>query len=159
MQPLRLVIVAAAMVAVLALIAGFTSENDQRNRDEASATQSVVAPPPVPSRVVEADLPSTKTVVAQVGQTVQLTVKLDAVDSLVLDAFGLDTTIPAGIATPVLFTAISPGRYDLKLQDSGKVIGRLVVREARPGGSSGGTTPQAEPEQETPGVAEPATAA
>lgn len=154
MQPLRLLIVATAMVAVLALIAGFTSENDQRNREDAAATETVVAPPTAPSRVLEADLPSTKTIVARVGQTVQLTVKLDAVDSLVLDAFGLDETIPAGIPTPVLFTAISPGRYDLKLQDSGKVIGRLVVREAQP---SGGTTP--EPEQESPGVAEPASAA
>ncbi len=154
MQPLRLVIVATAMVAVLALIAGFAAESDRIERDGQETVQNVV-PPPAPSRVVEADVPRKKAVSARVGQSVQLNVTLPQDDTLVIDAFGLDEDIAANVPTQVLFTAISPGRYDLKLQNSGEVIGVLVVRPARPVSQDD----DAAPEQESPGVAEPATAA
>jgi hypothetical protein len=154
MQPLRLVIVATAMVAVLALIAGFAAENERLDRDGQETVQNV-APAPAPSRVVEADVPRKKAIAARVGQSVQLTVTLPEDDTLVIDAFGLDETVAANIPTPILFTAISPGRYDLKLQNSGKVIGELLVRPARPTAEDD----DAAPEQQSPGVAEPATAA
>lgn len=157
MQPLRLLIVATAMVAVLALVAGFAAENEQNNEDRRNATETVVAPAPAPTKVIDAYVPRAKPIVARVGQSVQLTVKLTQDDTLTIDAFGLDETIAANVPTPILFTAISPGRYDLKLQNSGKVIGQLVVKPARPASEGGGTTP--EPEQKAPGVVEPATAA
>ncbi|MDB5297859.1 MAG: hypothetical protein JWO31_3842 [Phycisphaerales bacterium] len=157
MKPLRLLIVATAMVAVLALVAGFAAENEQNREDKRTATETVVAPAPAPTRVINADVPRAKPIVARVGQSVQLTVKLAEDDTLIIDAFGLDEGIAANIPTPILFTAISPGRYDLKLQNSGKVIGQLVVKPARPVSESGGTSPT--PQPESPSVAEPASAA
>jgi len=160
---LRLIIVATAMVAVLALVAGFAAENDQRN--DSTTTETSVAAPAAPSEVVEADVPRVKEILARVGQPVELNVTLTTEDTLVIDAFGLDETIAAGIETPVQFTPVTPGRYELKLQNSGKSIGRLVVRPATGESGSGGTTPSPdsdsdapEPEQDSPAVPGPSAA-
>lgn len=131
MQPLRLLIVATVMVAVLALVAGFSAENDRRG--ERTTTSEAVAPPAAtPSRVVEATVPSKEPIEVREGQTIRLTMKLEAEDTVTIDAIGFDETVAAGIPTEILFTPYTPGRFPFKLQNSGKDIGELVVKPARP---------------------------
>lgn len=129
---LRLLIVATAMVAVLALVAGFAAENDRVNRNRTDTTTTVVRPAAAPGRVVEAKVPSAKPIRVRAGDTVKLTVTLKKDDSVTIDAFGFDETFAAGLPTEVIVTPVAPGTYDLKLQNAGGRIGQLVVKPARP---------------------------
>jgi hypothetical protein len=156
MQPLRLLVVATAMIGLLALVAGFAATDD-RLRDDTETQTNAVVPPAVSDRTVEAKVPRTKPIVARVGETVQLTVTLKADDTVLLDAFGVEEDIAAGVPTSVLIPAVSPGRYDLKLEGSGKRIGQLVVRAAEDAPSGGGTEPEPDLEEQAPSLTDPAT--
>lgn len=156
MQPLRLFVVALAVVALLSIVAGFATRGDVA-RDGEQGTSTSVTPRATSDRVVEAKLPRSKAIVARVGETVALTVTLDADDTVVLDAFGVDEDVARGIPTEVLIDAIAPGRYDLELEESGRTIGRLVVRAAKDAPESGGNAPEAEPQQRIPSMTDPAT--
>jgi hypothetical protein len=162
MRPLRLFIVATALVALLSLVAGLAAENERVNpnaRTRTTETTAEVRAPRAPSSVVEAKVPREKPIVVREGDTVELLVSLKETDTLTIDDFGLDETIGGGLPTPITFVAITPGTYDLKLQNSGGRIGQLVVRPAKPASEgSGGTTPAPTTPEETPAVADPAAA-
>lgn len=130
---LRLLIVASAMVAVLALVAGLAAENDRvRERQRAATTTTAARPAVAPGRTIEAKVPSAKPIEVRAGDTVKLTVTLKKDDSVIIDALGFTETFAAGLPTEVIITPAAPGNYDLKLQNGGGRIGRLVVKPARP---------------------------
>lgn len=156
MQPLRLFVVALAVVALLSIVAGFATR-DAAVQDGDRGTATAVTPRATSDRTVEAKVPRKEPIVARVGETVELTVTLEDNDTLRLDAFGVEEDIAEGVPTPVLIDAIAPGRYDLKLEDSGRTIGRLVVRAAEDPPASGGATPEAQPRQPVPSMTDPAT--
>ncbi|WP_026911842.1 hypothetical protein [Patulibacter minatonensis] len=155
MQPLRLLVVATAMVALLALVAGLAATNDRVERGRTTTTRAT-PPSTAPSKELEADVPAKKPIEMRVGDTVTLNVTIPELDTLTLEAFGLDESIAANVPTPVIVTAITAGRFPLKLEDSGTSIGELVVKPALPAGEQ-----PAEPAPEKPSTPEtaPATAA
>lgn len=132
MKPLRLLVIATAMVAVLSIIAGLSVESDRRNQRTTTEGATPPAPLVAPSRVVEAKVPSKEPIEVQEGQTVRLTMTLKDEDTVTIDAIGFDETVAAGIPTEILFTPYTPGRFPFRLQNSGKDIGELVVTPARP---------------------------
>ena len=145
---LRLIIVATGMVAVLALIAGVTS--DERDQRRATQTGTTLARPAVaPGRTIEAQVPSAKPISVRAGDTVKLTVTLKKDDSVIVDALGFDETFAAGLATEVILIPAAPGTYDLKLQNAGGRIGQLVVKPARPASEATPTEPE---QREAPAV-------
>lgn len=146
----RLLIVATALVAVLALVAGLTAESD-RVRRERTTTEAAPAPTArVPRTVVDAKVPSGKPIEVQQGQTVKLTITLEKEETVTIDAIGFDETVAAGIPAEVLFSATVPGRFPFKLQNSGKEIGVLVVEPARGAAPKAPVKPERPATQTTP---------
>lgn len=144
---LRLLVVATAMVAVLALVAGFAAENDRVQQERRQATTTTEARRAVaPGRTVEAKVPNAKPIEVRAGDTVKLTVTLKKDDSVIVDALGFDETFAAGLPTEVILIPAAPGSYDLKLQNAGGRIGQLVVKPARPASEPAPT------ERERPGT-------
>ncbi|MEV4418803.1 hypothetical protein AB0L40_02365 [Patulibacter sp. NPDC049589] len=162
MQPIRLLVVATAMVAVLALVAGFAATSDRIDRDRTDTETAIVRPAARVNDSLVANVPRSKPIVMHVGDTITLNVTLAQDDTLQIEAFGLDEAIAGKIPTPVIVTAVTAGRFPLKLQDSGKSIGELVVKPARPASESGGTTPDKRTPEDTapeqPSTSEPSPA-
>lgn len=130
-SPLRLVLVATTMVAVLALVAGFAAEGGSPDRQRTGTSATDARPAAAPGRVVEATVPTAAPIRVRLGDTVKLRVTLEQDDSIVVDAFGFDEPFAAGQPTEVFVTPSAPGTYDLELQDTGGRVGRLLVRPAR----------------------------
>lgn len=145
MQPLRLLVVATAMVAVLALVAGLAATSDrvdqQRTATETSVSRPATAPP---NDDLTVDVPAKKPIVVRVGDTVTLNVTIPQEDTLTVDAFGLREDIAGDVKTPVIVEAIAQGRYPLRLENSGTSIGTLEVKPALPA-----TEQPATPEKKT----------
>lgn len=159
MQPIRLLVVATAMVAVLALVAGFAATSDRIDRERTDTETTISRPAARVDSSLVADVPRAKPIVMHVGDTITLNVTLKQDDTLQVEAFGLDETLAGKVRTPVIVTAVSAGRFPLRLQDSGKSIGELVVKPARPAtedGTSGGTSPDDRPDPEDPAPEAPA---
>lgn len=145
MRPLRLIIIATVMVAVLSLVAGFSAENDRRGERTTTSEGAVARPAATPNRVVEAKVPSKEPIEVREGETIRLTMTLATEDTVTIDEIGFDETVAAGIPTEILFTPYTPGEFPFRLQNSGKDIGTLVVKPARP-----------VPERQEPAPAKPA---
>lgn len=154
MPAVRLVFLVALVVGLLAAIAASTTS--PRNDDgDLTGTDAL---PPVPSlsqgRTVDAKVPRKGPLVVTVGDTVNLTVTLPQAGRVVIEALGVHENVGANLPMPVPFTATAEGTFDLKVQETGKTVLRIVVRPARrpsgdSGGSgSGGTEPDVVPEDQ-----------
>jgi hypothetical protein len=143
-QPLRLLVVATAMVAVLALVAGFAATSDRVERDR-TLTGTTPAPGPAPRvKDLTASLPSRggRPIRMRVGDTLTLNVVLPEDDTLEVPDFGVEEPIAGGIRTQVLITAPTVGTYRLHLQDADRDIGELQVLPARTSTEPAPATPE-----------------
>ncbi|WP_022928640.1 hypothetical protein [Patulibacter americanus] len=153
MPAVRLVFLVALVVGLLAAIAASTTAP----RDDDRALTGTDALPDSRSltegRTVEAKVPRKGPLTVNVGDTVNLTVTLPEAGRVVIDPLGVHENIGPDLPMPVVFTATTEGTYDLKVQETGKSVLRIVVRPARePGAGQGGGSreerPEAVPEDE-----------
>jgi hypothetical protein len=125
----RILIALAVLLGLTALAAGVAP------RDRV-ATHST-PPAPVPAReqasgTVQRTLDAGATgqrVVARVGQTVELTVRSDSLETVGLGDFGVKSAEPGSSAHFELLADV-PGSYPIDLLESGQEIGTLEIRGA-----------------------------
>jgi Rieske Fe-S protein len=153
MPAVRLVFLVALVVGLLAAIAASTTT--PRNDD--GALTGTDALPNVPSltegRTVNAKVPRKGPLVVNVGDSVNLTVTLPEAGRVVIEELGVHENVGPNVPMPVPFTATAEGTYELKVQETGKSVLRIVVRPARrssdgTGGGQGESVPDAVPEDQ-----------
>jgi hypothetical protein len=148
MPAVRLVFLVALVVGLLAAIAASTTAP----RDEDRALTGTDALPNsgalTEGRTVDAKVPRKGPLVVNVGDTVNLTVTLREAGRVVIEPLGVHENIGPDVPMPVVFTATTEGTFDLKVQETGKSVLRVVVRPAREsgGGGQGGGSREKEPE-------------
>lgn len=140
----RLLLLVALLVGLTALAAGIaprdSSEDDPPSRDELGPAARA-APPErrdVVSHRLETDGDARRqSVVAEVGDTVRLTVAGDATDEVELrgleDLEGVDLVEAMDSTTPAVFELIADtaGDYAIALVEADRVIGSLHVKSSR----------------------------
>lgn len=153
MPAVRLVFLVALVVGLLAAIAASTTA--PRDDDALTGTNAVPGRALTEGRTVEAKAPRKGPLVVNVGDTVNLTVTLPQAGRVVIEALGVHENIGTNLPMPVIFTATAAGSYDMKVQETGKPVLRIVVRPARESGGSQGQgggsrdeQPEAVPEDE-----------
>jgi hypothetical protein len=147
MPAVRLVFLVALVVGLLAAIAASTTAP----RDDEGASGGTNALPNgralTEGRTVDAKVPRKGPLVVSVGDTVNLTVTLPEAGRVVIEPLGVHENIGPNLPMPVVFTATTEGSYDLKVQETGKSVLRIVVRPAREsGGGQGGGSREEQPE-------------
>jgi hypothetical protein len=130
--PRRTVLVVIGVMAVMALIASL-APTPQR------APQTASTPPPRLTDQVDPDRPDVtatlttantakpKTIQAQVGDQVQITVDSTQADTVELGDLDTETTEP-GVPASFMLLADTPGKYPLVATNDERTIGVLEVR-------------------------------
>jgi hypothetical protein len=134
----RLVILVAVLMGLTALAASVAPPPDRPRRGASSPSPSPTpdpstAPTGAPREVaLVLDQGVEPPVVHAVsGDSIQLDVKAETVDSVVID--GLDAVAAVAPDSPAHFElfADAPGRYPIRLLDGGVTLGRLVISSGR----------------------------
>ena len=113
-----LLIVGASLVSAL-------SARDRSNDSPPPGVAPAGASPPAP--VVEASLPSEKTVRARVGDVVRLLVRAPSADIVELSALAVEEPVDADQPAELVFVADREGRFPVRLRDADEAIGTLRV--------------------------------
>jgi heme/copper-type cytochrome/quinol oxidase subunit 2 len=153
MPAVRLVFLVALVVGLLAAIAASTTAPRDEDRARTGTDALPNSAPLTEGRSIAAKVPRKGPLVVNVGDTVNLTVTLREAGRVVIDPLGVHENVGPGVPMPVVFTATIEGTYDLKVQETGKSVLRIVVRPAREsgagqGGGSRDRQPEAVPEDE-----------
>jgi hypothetical protein len=150
MPAVRLVFLVALVVGLLAAIAASTTAP----RDEDRALTGTDAQPNsgalTEGRTIDAKVPRKGPLVVNVGDTVNLTVTLPQAGRVVIEPLGVHENIGPDVPMPVIFTATTEGTFDLKVQETGKSVLRIVVRPARESGGGQGKGPREEEPEAAP---------
>jgi hypothetical protein len=134
----RLLLLVALLLAVGAIAAALTPR-DLRGPDKTTtptpttstvpsqATGGTAAGTHEINRTVDSQASEEAVVRAHVGDLLNLTVKVPSPDVVELD--GLDRFDPADASTPAHFSFFldRPGQFPIRLQESGREVGRLIV--------------------------------
>ncbi len=132
MRPRQLIVLILA--GMLLLIGAMSAaERDLRSREALTpTTRSTMATPSAPVRepaTIRATMPDERTVKAQVGDTVELSVRSDTPDVAKILALGVKVAVGPGIPGQATFQALAAGRYAVQLELADRDAGVIVVRE------------------------------
>ena len=127
----RLLIVLAVLLGLTALAAG-VAPRERLGTSSGGTPAPAATPGAVAHGTVERTLDAGATgqrVVARVGQTIELTIKSDTLQSVSLDDYG-DRTVEADSPAHFELLADVPGSYGIDLLDPVRRIGTLEIRPA-----------------------------
>ena len=127
----RLLIVLAVLLGLTALAAG-VAPRERLGTDSGNTPAPAVTPAAVAAGTVERTLNAGATgqrVVARVGQTVELTVESDTLETVSLDEYG-DQTAEADSPAHFELLADVPGNYAISVLDPAQRIGTLEIQPA-----------------------------
>jgi hypothetical protein len=128
----RLLIVLAVLLGLTALAAG-VAPRDRLGSGSGSPPAAAATPAAGAGGTVEKTLDAGATgqrVVVSVGQTLELTVKSDTLETVNLEEYGDQTAEPDSPARWEVYADV-PGSYGLELEGSGTRIGTVEVRASR----------------------------
>jgi hypothetical protein len=125
----RRLLVPVTLLFLVLLILGSLTPSDSTRTDTSTAPSPPRGTPP---RTVEATLPG-RDVRARVGDLVTLTVESEAVGGIEVPAFGESEPVAPG--SPAIFDLLPtvPGRFVVRVAETGAEVGALVVEEAPAG--------------------------
>jgi hypothetical protein len=137
----RLFLLAAVLLAVGAIAAALTPRDMRKSGPTASGTTSA---PPEPnqhaaagaeareiSRTVDASAAKPAIVRTRTGDLLHLVVRAPAPDEVELQGLGRFESVDESSPARFDFFLVLPGTFPIRLQQSGRVLGRLVV-DAKP---------------------------
>ena len=127
---LLLILIAGLILAIGAVGAARRETSDDSARAPVSAPAAPLPaadPGGVEANVVTATLPSDRVVRAKLGEEVELHVTSPAPDLVSIVALAVRAPVGPGITGPIRFTALTPGRFDVRLELAGSSVGQVVV--------------------------------
>lgn len=132
----RILVMLAVLMGITALsvaVAPPPQPGGQRSSTTPSAggAQAPSTPPTTIERTISAESVEAPTVNVPLGSTLRLTVEADALDAIEIDQ--LDRYAPVTPEAPALFELLADriGSYDVRLVETGRLVGRVEVSSAR----------------------------
>ena len=133
LTPRGLVLILVAGL-ILAIGAAGAARRDEPSKQVGTTVPPAVAADPggLEANVVRASLPPERTVRAELGETVELTVSSEMPDYVRIVELGVRAPVGPGLDGKVRFDALRAGTFDIRLEIAGTSAGKLVV-DAAPG--------------------------
>jgi FtsP/CotA-like multicopper oxidase with cupredoxin domain len=125
----RRITLALCALFLAAVVAASVADRQQQKTQATAPPTTVVAGPPEP--VVSGRLPGDGTVRARVGDAVTIAVRTEQPDEASIDELGVNAPTSSDVPGMLEFVASAPGRYAVRLTDSGTRAGTIVIARAR----------------------------